>query len=403
MSVRKRSWKNGDGETASRWVVDLADGNGNRARRQFDSRKEADAYRVEIENAMRTGTYRPDAAKVTVKEAAEMFLEHCEARQKRNERMTRHNLKGYEGHIYNYICPDPARHAGSSRHKRLRSIECGLTMIRLGQLTTRSVSDFRDRLRDAGVSVPTTRKILCTLQQVLGYAISRDLIAVNVARGVRVIGRRDEGARKIMPPTKETMRRLIEAADPDFRTLLIVASATGIRAGELRALRWKHLDFANNEVKIETRVDAYGEEDVTKTAAGMRTVPLGNSVVTALKAWKLRSVFSEPTDLVFPNKRGRYVSHDNMVKRDFGPLFDVLAARHAEDPVKHPPAPPRFNWHALRHFAISCWIEAGLAPKTVQTFAGHSSLQVTMDIYGHLFKSDDHTQAMNKIAGDLFG
>jgi hypothetical protein len=46
-----------------------------------------------------------------------------------------------------------------------------------------------------------------------------------------------------------------------------------------------------------------------------------------------------------------------------------------------------FNWRALRHFGISCWIDAGLLPKTVQTFAGHSSLQITMDRYGHLFQS----------------
>jgi integrase len=62
-----------------------------------------------------------------------------------------------------------------------------------------------------------------------------------------------------------------------------------------------------------------------------------------------------------------------------------------------------FNWHALRHFAISCWIEADLKPKTVQTFAGHSSLQVTMDRYGHVFKSDDHKKAMDMIAADVFG
>ena len=68
-----------------------------------------------------------------------------------------------------------------------------------------------------------------------------------------------------------------------------------------------------------------------------------------------------------------------------------------------PKPPARFNWHALRHFAVSCWIEAGLSPKTVQTFAGHSSLQVTMDRYGHLFKSDDHKKAMDAIAKDMFG
>lgn len=62
----------------------------------------------------------------------------------------------------------------------------------------------------------------------------------------------------------------------------------------------------------------------------------------------------------------------------------------------------RFNWHGLRHFAVSTWIEAGMSPKTVQTFAGHASLQVTMDRYGHLFPSEDHKRAMDRIAKTLF-
>ena len=81
----------------------------------------------------------------------------------------------------------------------------------------------------------------------------------------------------------------------------------------------------------------------------------------------------------------------------------MLAKRHEEAPLDHPAAPARFNWHALRHFAISCWIASGLDPKTVQTFAGHSSLQVTMDRYGHLFPSEDHNRAMDAIAKEMFG
>jgi integrase len=135
----------------------------------------------------------------------------------------------------------------------------------------------------------------------------------------------------------------------------------------------------------------------------MRTIPLSQPLVLSLRAWKLRTKRKKPDDLVFPNKRGWYTNHDNMIKRKFKPLLDRLAAQHREDPTQHPELPAHFNWHALRHFAISCWIRADLKPKTVQTFAGHSSLQVTMYIYGHLFKSDEHKAAMNLIATDLFG
>ncbi len=188
------------------------------------------------------------------------------------------------------------------------------------------------------------------------------------------------------------MRQLLAVADPDFKVKLMFAAATDLRAGELHALRWRHLDLEGGEVKVETRVDAHHEEDVTKTAAGMRTVPLAAPLVLDLKEWKLRTKRKKPEDLVFPSRRGWYVSHDNMVKRKFLPLFEKLAARHAADPANHPEPPARFNWHALRHFAVSCWIEASLAPKTVQTFAGHSTFAVTMDRYGHLFRSDNPSQ-----------
>ncbi len=245
-------------------------------------------------------------------------------------------------------------------------------------------------------------------------------MAVNVARKVSVIGRRDEGTKKIVPPDKRVVQRLLAVAPHDFRTQLLFAAATGVRAGELHALRWRHLDFNASEVTIETRVDRHRKEDVTKTKAGMRTIPLSAALVAALEAWRkqgwrkkprgrrreLRNVVplesvARPEDLVFPNRWGGFESHTNMINRKFLPLFTRLAALHTEDPAMHPKAPARFNWHALRHFAISCWIEAGLAPKTVQTFAGHSSLAVTMDRYGHLFRSDDHRRAMDAIAGGL--
>jgi integrase len=88
------------------------------------------------------------------------------------------------------------------------------------------------------------------------------------------------------------------------------------------------------------------------------------------------------------------------VKRKFYPLFGKLAAKWKDE--RHNEVPEVFNWHALRHFAISCWIDAGLPPKTVQTFAGHSSLQVTMDRYGHLFRSDRHASAMDAIASEIY-
>jgi integrase len=184
--------------------------------------------------------------------------------------------------------------------------------------------------------------------------------------------------------------------------MLLFAAATGARAGEQWATRWRDVDLENGKLNISHRVDAYGEEGAPKTAAGVRTVPLSNQLVAMLKAWKLRSAFKKPSDLVFPNSEGNHIGHDNLIKRQFLPLLRTLQTAHTNDRATHPEPPRHFNWHALRHFAVSSWIEAGPAPKTVQTFAGHASLQVTMDRYGHLFPSDDHQRAMDQIAEALF-
>ncbi len=104
----------------------------------------------------------------------------------------------------------------------------------------------------------------------------------------------------------------------------------------------------------------------------------------------MESRFSRDDDLIFPNKKGCYEHHENMSAVHFRPT----CARAGVTGV---------TWHPLRHFAISCWIERGLSPKTVQTFAGHSTMAMTMDRYGHLFPSEDHRTVMNTIASDMFG
>src|SRR5579863_7513506 len=220
-SVRKRTWKGASGEAKAAWVVDYADSRGDRQRKHFSHKKAADGFRIHIEGQMQAGTYRADADKVTVKEACESFLEHCAGRNERDERMTRKMLTVYKGHVNNHIL-----HA-----------DHGLGSVKLSQLTARSVGEFRDRLRSVGVTIPTTRKILATLHSALAYAISQDWVAINAAHGIKVIGPRDEGSKKINPPSKSGVRAMLDAADADLRLMLMFAASTGVRAGEQWAVR----------------------------------------------------------------------------------------------------------------------------------------------------------------------
>jgi integrase len=356
------------------WRVSYMDANGRRKRPGFSSWTEADKYRQEIEEQLRKGLYRPDADRITVKEVCSGYLEYAEGRMQRDERMTRKMLTVYKGHIN--------KHVLSSDH--------GIGSRKLSRLTSKAVGDFRDALRSSGVTVSTTRKIISTLHAILAYAIGQDWIAANAAHGVRVIGPRNEGAKKIVPPSKSELKAILDAADDAFRFAVLFAASTGVRAGEQWALTWGDVDFDVGTLNISQRMDSYGDAGPPKSVAGVRSIPLSSQMLTMLKQRKLAAIYSGQGDYIFPNKRGKHTGHDNMMKRQYKPTL----ARAGVSGV---------NWHSLRHFTISTWIEAGITPKTVQTFAGHSSLSVTMDRYGHLFPSDDHKLAMDGIAGELMG
>jgi hypothetical protein len=199
-SVRKRSWTTSSGETKTAWCCDYTDVHGDRQRKTFRNKKSADAFRITIEGQMQAGTYRASADKITIKMACESFLSYCEGRHQRDERMTRKMLAVYRGHINNHILK--ANHAIGSR--------------KLSQFTARSWV-ISDHTRASGVSVPTARRYWrrCTPSF---SAPSPGWIATNAAqiRGCY------EGRQEIIPPSKDAMRALIDAADDDLRIMLVL-------------------------------------------------------------------------------------------------------------------------------------------------------------------------------------
>ena len=231
---------------------------------------------------------------------------------------------------------------------------------------------------------------MATLSAILKYAKGKDWVGANSADGVKVIGSRNEGAKKIRPPSKSDLKVVLTMANADLRLKIMFAAFTGLRASEQWALKWRNLDLPNGAVVVEERIDSYGEEGGTKSAAGDREVPLSDLLVQEIRKHRLASKFGKDDDYVFANAKGRHICHDNLMKRHYKPLLNEANISGV-------------NWHSLRHFAISTWIEQGLQPKTIQTYAGHSSLAVTMDRYGHLFPSEDHKTAMDAIAGELLG
>lgn len=113
-------------------------------------------------------------------------------------------------------------------------------------------------------------------------------------------------------------------------------------------------------------------------------------VANALKEWRLACP-KGPLKLVFPNGNGNVESHANIANRGFYPLQRDLGMVQP-DPIEkddngNPVMKAKYGMHTLRHFFASWVIERGFSPKRVQSLIGHSSIQMTFDVYGHLFPS----------------
>jgi integrase len=126
----------------------------------------------------------------------------------------------------------------------------------------------------------------------------------------------------VTPPTREEVDKAVKAARPDARDAIRVAAATGLRRGELFALRWRDIDFDQNLIYVRTSNFGGRIAKTTKTTAGRRTVPLFVSIRQLLLERKAREPFS--------------LDHDFRARR-----------RGA----------PHFRFHDLRHFAVSQLIE----------------------------------------------
>lgn len=353
------------------WQVDFQDATGNRRARQFPKKREADAFFVKACAEVATGVYVHDADSISLAEAALQWLDWCAGRRDAGRRMEPTTWVGYEAHVRLHIC----------------DLKIGIDAIKLSRLTRKVVNEFRDRLLSTGRSEVTTRKILSSLNLIVKHAQENGMIVQNPVCGIQVI-RPSRVKRRVNIPAKEDVRRLIDAASESFHPYLIVAALCGLRASEQRGLRWELVDLEEGLIHVRERADAYNKIGEPKSSAGYRSVPMGPFVVNTLKRWKLRSP-PLPQGLVFPTKRGGVQSHSNILKRHFKPLCCKIGLR--------------MRWHDLRHFAVSLWIEQGFPPKAVMEFAGHSSIQVTFDLYGHLFPSPDHQLAMAEVERRFLG
>lgn len=373
MAIRKRTWTNAQGEKVA-WVVDYKDQHGKRRLKTFQRKKDAEKWWSEANYEVAHGIHTPASASVTVTDAAGLWLEHGRA-----EGLERSTIEQRERHVRLHITP----FIGS---------------LKLSDLSAPRVYAFLDELRDNGRSLAMRRKVLTSLKSLVSHAQGRGLVAQNAARSVRLKGKaREEGHEMragVELPTKSELRAMMDNAPPRWRPFVVTAIFTGMRASELRGLRWEDVDLDVGVIHVRQRADQWGHMGPPKSKAGRRDIPLGPMVISTLKEWRLAC----PTGtlgLVFPNNRGKVESLTNIAKRVFRPL-------QTDNGITKETGAPKYGPHALRHAAASLFIEQGWQPKKVQTVLGHASIQMTFDLYGKLFTDQEgDRQAMQKLEAAL--
>jgi len=197
---------------------------------------------------------------------------------------------------------------------------------------------------------------------------------------------------RVVAPTKAELQAIIAGAAGRWRPLILVAIFCGLRASELRGLRWEDVNFEDREISIKQRADARNRIGKLKSKAAYRAIPMPSVVVNTLREWRLLCPKGE-LGLVFPSGAGKAESHSNVAQRGLEPVLRKAGIVVLEDglddegkPVKI--AKPKYGLHSLRHAAASLWIQNGTNAKRIQTLMGHSSITVTYDRYGHRFADE---------------
>jgi integrase len=251
----------------------------------------------------------------------------------------------------------------------------------VSRVTTEAVQTYVNRLAKTAGS-GTVRNIYAALRNALNTGVRLKLLVVNPCSGVKL-----PRARRKEPVflTAEEVQALADTITPHYRILVYMAAYTGLRAGEIHGLRRCDVDVLKGTIHVRQALkDVGGHQHFGPTKThDSRTVSLPAFLRAMLNDHLAALPPGTPEALVFPSQTGKPLRHDLFYGRHFKP-----AVRKALPADKH-----GLRFHDLRHTCASLSIAAGAHPKLISARLGHSSIQITMDRYGHLYDSAEEALA----------
>lgn len=285
---------------------------------------------------------------------APMNLEQLAAHYKRVEvPLKAHSTaEGYKSYLDLHIIPKWGKHSLSA----IKSVE---------------VENWLRNLKKSNgqpASPGTKTKIRNLMSTLFSHAIRYEWAAKNPITAVRT------SAKRLRTPdilTAEEFQALLPKLSQRERVMVLLDATTGLRRGELIALRWRDIDLELKQANVTHSVWRNVEGD-TKTEASRKPVPLPALVVEELKKWRGVSLYRSDDDFLFPS----------IAKNGTQPISpDMILRRHIRPALERIGVTKKIGWHSLRHGLATTLRQQGVDLKTAQELLRHANSRITQDIY----------------------
>ena len=264
---------------------------------------------------------------------------------------------------------------------------------------------FNYKYREEELSPKTLRNMLMALHKCLQQAVKERLLVSNPCEAVTLPTQQKP---EIAVFTNDQQRAVVQASyHHRYGVFIRLDLATGLRIGELLALKWEDIDLAGGQMQIRrtiNRLAKYEEAadgnrteiviDTPKTRNAKRTIPLTRGMIDELRRW--RSV-----QLADQAAAGESYRDDGfVVTNELGKFFEQRTFKDCYDRILKEAGVGHFTFHALRHTFATRALERGMDYKTLSAVLGHYSVAFTMDTYVH--SMDDHKRREMDKMDDLF-
>ena len=327
---------------------------GKTLRKTFPTLAAAKAWRVDAQAAIRRDRLRGPSA-VTVAEAGaalEAGMKDGSIRNRSGDPYKPAVIRQYSRSFRLYVKPELGAH-------------------KLSSLSRVDVQDFADRLLATRLDPSSVKNTLMPLRVIYRRAFARSEVAINPTMGLELPATRGRRQR-IADPVEAAA--LIDALPAEEQPLWALALYSGLRRGELWALRWEDIDLDAGVVHVRRAWDVHEGEIEPKSGAGIRKVPIASVLRTSLLEQKLRNG-GRPEYRVLADADNRLRDSTTLTAR---------AHRRWKAAGLKP-----IGLHECRHTFASLMIAAGVNAKALSTYIGHASIAITMDRYGHLMPGSE--------------